>query len=164
MNDCTPKRRGIAPQVNPIRIEGDVAYCTFSNIHIKGEFLIDTADVPKIVELGYKWTVNKLGYVRLRYTIDKVETRIALHNFLMQTPKGMEVDHINRNPLDNRRCNLRIVDKKTNCRNRVIRVGATGVRNVSYNESRKQYEVKFLFDTLEQATIASEMLREFRGY
>lgn len=42
---------------------------------------------------------------------------IRMHSVLMQPPKGLEVDHLNGNPLDNRRSNLRICTHKQNCQN-----------------------------------------------
>jgi hypothetical protein len=46
-------------------------------------------------------------------------------------PKGLEVDHINRNTLDNCRNNLRLVSHSINCCNRGLRkdnkAGQTGV-------------------------------------
>jgi len=46
------------------------------------------------------------------------EPRISMHRFIMKPKKGMVVDHINRNPLDNRRENLRVVTEKVNANNR----------------------------------------------
>ena len=43
-----------------------------------------------------------------------VYDRIYLHRAILKPPKEMVVDHINRNPLDNRRCNLRIVTYQQN--------------------------------------------------
>lgn len=43
--------------------------------------------------------------------------RIMMHRFLMAPPEGYEVDHINHNKLDNRRCNLRVCTRAENGRN-----------------------------------------------
>jgi hypothetical protein len=45
------------------------------------------------------------------------ETRVGLHRFVMNCPKGMEVDHINHNKLDNRKENLRICTRSENGKN-----------------------------------------------
>ena len=40
-----------------------------------------------------------------------------MHRVLLEVPEDMEVDHINRNKLDNRRCNLRACTKRQNTAN-----------------------------------------------
>lgn len=43
---------------------------------------------------------------------------VRMHNVIMNPPPGMEVDHINGNRADNRRVNLRIVNRQQQSENR----------------------------------------------
>ena len=84
--------------------------------------LIDLEDVEKVKE--YAWRTNKkvlknhepYYYVSAStYAIEnKRRTSIQLHRFIMNCPNDMEIDHINHNPLDNRKCNLRICTSSEN--------------------------------------------------
>jgi hypothetical protein len=81
-----------------------------------GSFLIDTEDLGKVIK--YKWRgANKYTSYVTRMCKGKT---IYLHKYLMGTKVGdiRDVDHINRIPRDNRKCNLRIVSHKENCNNR----------------------------------------------
>jgi hypothetical protein len=74
----------------------------------------------------YKWhaTPSPRGgsfYAR-RY---RGQGAILMHRLIMNPPKGMVVDHINGNGLDNRRCNLRICTQKENTYNSRERVNGT---------------------------------------
>ena len=48
-----------------------------------------------------------------------------MHNEIKRPPAGMEVDHIDRNPLNNTRSNLRVVPHWVNCMNKSKRKGCT---------------------------------------
>ena len=72
----------------------------------KARALIDLEDVEKC--RLYKWSLSN-KYVATRWDKNKnSETTIFLHRYIMNCPEEYEVDHINRNKLDNRKNNLRI--------------------------------------------------------
>jgi hypothetical protein len=51
--------------------------------------------------------------------------RIKLHCLVITRPAGKQVDHINRNKLDNRKENLRLVSPSQNCMNKGLLVNST---------------------------------------
>jgi hypothetical protein len=72
--------------------------------------IIDISDVEK-VEM-YKWSMDAQGYVV------NTHYNLRLHRFLMNPSDEFVIDHINRNPLDNRRVNLRICTQYDNVMNK----------------------------------------------
>lgn len=90
--------------------------------------IIDAADYEKVAP--YKWMFH-CGYVQSSEYDPATRKRHAVHmsHVILPCPDGMFVDHINRNKLDNRRCNLRIVTRSQNNANRC-----------SFSNSRSQYK------------------------
>jgi len=67
-----------------------------------------------------------------------------MHRLLIGTPKGLETDHRNRNKLDNRRKNLRIVDRSQNSLNTKIRNdNKSGYKGVFWRADRNKWYVYF---------------------
>lgn len=83
------------------------------------------------------WHPNSNSF-RVRYSED------FLHRILMDFPKGMEVDHINNNTLDNRLCNLRIVTKSMNDRNLDDSKSKYGLKGISYDIKDKRFRARIL--------------------
>lgn len=108
---------------NKYEVRGNV-----TSIHISRkdgtiyETIIDTADLDKVKNLGYSWCVtNGAGtdfYVYSRAKVNGVKKNILLHRWIMDAPKGMDIDHISHDTLDNRRSNLRITSRQGNMQNR----------------------------------------------
>ncbi len=80
------------------------------------KFIFDKDDEEKVKE--YSWFVTSVGYISSHYSVEpKNKGQLLLHRLIMNVPyfpgKGAKetVDHINRNPLDNRKENLRIVSQ-----------------------------------------------------
>lgn len=59
------------------------------------------------------------GYVvRTDYYNDGTHKSVSLHRLIMNAGVGQQVDHINHDSLDNRRCNLRLCTPNQNAMNR----------------------------------------------
>lgn len=81
----------------------------------KGKYaIVDDEDYEFLNK--YKW--HACNYGGKWYAGRKHYKKIYIHNEIMNPPTGMQVDHINRNGLDNRRCNLRICTKNQNQKNK----------------------------------------------
>ena len=66
---------------------------------------------------GWCIGINTGGYARLRREIKGKRVSVSLHRLVTNAPKGMDVDHVNHNTLDNRKANLRICTRSENARN-----------------------------------------------
>ena len=66
----------------------------------------------------YDLVKNKKWYIDMNgYAIDNID-RVRMHRIIMDPPKNMVIDHINRNTLENRKENLRICTIAQNNKNR----------------------------------------------
>lgn len=98
----------------PLVITGGVAKVPLyaRDKSVRAYALIDAADAERVSQ--YRWYVGSGGYAThslSRRREEKNPVEIKLHRFLMGLRPGdlMQVDHINRDRLDNRRSNLRLV-------------------------------------------------------
>ena len=75
---------------------------------------------------------------------------VKLHRFVMDiNDKNLVVDHINRNPLDNRKSNLRICSYKENSFNKSIRVDNTsGIVGVDFHKINKKWRAKIKYNNI----------------
>lgn len=112
----------------------------------KLECLIDIQDLEKVMSFPGKWLDSwspggRTHYVRGNTKRHDKPTSIILARFIMDAPKGMHVDHINHNTLDNRRKNLRIVNALQNGQNKkgASRNSKTGIRNVVWRDDIQKY-------------------------
>ena len=99
-----------------------------------------------------------------------------MHRAIMQPAKGMDVDHINGNRLDNRRSNLRVVTRSQNLTNRkgAMPKSKTGIRGVCFDKARGQWVAQAKlngrsafrkrFNSIGEATEAAKSARKRLGF
>lgn len=101
----------------------------------KGEkFYFDLDDYTLIKE--YCWCIDCEGYASTNLWDDDKKKSIRMHRLIISIPgKKYEIDHINNNKKDNRKCNLRIVTRSQNSMNRGLQSNnKTGVTGVTFYE------------------------------
>ena len=106
-------------------------------------FIIDTDEIEKIKK--FRWTLRKLKSGFYAYTNFWNSKSIALHRYIANCPIGLVVDHINRNTLDNRKCNLRICNHLVNIKNRPQ--NKIGYQGISINDNGN-FKVRLQIDAI----------------
>jgi hypothetical protein len=90
--------------------------------------IVDDEDYEMIVSSGYRWTAfenRSRCYAGTAFRTPDGMRAVLMHRFIMGvTEREIEVDHINGNPLDNRRSNLRLATRGQNAKNRRKKVTA----------------------------------------
>lgn len=89
----------------------------------------------------HRWHMRKDdGYAsRTEYEYGKFKT-IRLHQEILTVPDGFVTDHINRNRLDNRRCNLRKATRSQNTANsKIPSTNSSGYKGVYYRKEQRRW-------------------------
>lgn len=147
--------------------ENDYAVIVVNRKGVPYHYMVDKEDI-NLLE-SYKGTLHRGtdGYCYANLPGPKGRKSVALHRMLMKPEAGMVVDHINRNTLDNRRDNLRVITTGQNTQNIYgNKRSETGIRGVSRNKKwgkpwrarvRLNGKDKHLgsFDTIEEAEQAA---------
>lgn len=147
----------------------------------RGKFaLVDDADYEYLSQ--WKWFCETSHHAARDQHIGmdgkrEIKKRIKMHRLIMGFPKAMEIDHIDGNPLNNQRRNLRIVTHAQNQKNLKTPITNTsGFKGVSWSKVRRKWIAGIHvdgrgynlggFDTIEEAArkyneVAVERFGEF---
>lgn len=130
--------------------------------------IVDDEDFDYLAQ--WRWTaiVGKHAvYAARKMIIGGKPKALLMHRAILNAPDGIEVDHINRDGIDNRRCNLRLVTKAQNRQNAKLRKdNSVGVKGVHFDKQHKKFRARIqangkrieigLFKTAESAMAAYE--------
>lgn len=93
-----------------------------SGKHGRGLYaLIDDEDYALFSQVS--WALNNFGYAIHHTTVKGKSKSYLMHRAIMKAPKGIQVDHINGNKLDNRKSNLRFCNQSQNRQNSLKQFG-----------------------------------------
>lgn len=112
---------------------------TINSKHGKFKVLVDNEDYTKVI--NHKWNISKSSNKYFRVECNEPGFKVRLHRFILGLNVGdPEVDHINRNPLDNRKNNLRIVNRTAQVRNTSSRQNSISKYvGVSFDKKNKKW-------------------------
>ena len=99
--------------------------------------LVDDEDFDYLNK--FNWTYQKKGVSRM-VKLNNKWNNIKLHRLLIQPNKNQQVDHIDRNPLNNQKNNLRVCSASQNSMNTSIRSDNTsGFKCVSLDKRTNRW-------------------------
>lgn len=134
---------------NEIIIHEDYAVVVVKDKYnnIKATTKIDIDDIPKVQKGKIGMYPNGHFYINFGKRDRQRLTRYLLNISDVYTPGGKQVDHINRDPSDNRKCNLRYVECIENQRNKEnsVSIHYCTHRNIYYRPNRIKpyyYDIK----------------------
>ena len=112
---------------------------------------VDQADYKRL--RGYRWLASKgnNNYYALRHVPGgkgKKASINSMHREIIQVPRGMVVDHINHDGMDNRRANLRAATYSQNMCNVRKRSGAkhSKYKGINWRKRTRKWEVRVMFE------------------
>lgn len=140
--DIKQRRLNGEPSKNyrrPATIEGDIAKIPLG-INAKDGYAIIDKEFAHLADV-YNYCINP----RYGYALTTVNNKVLHlhHQIVGKPPTGLVTDHINRNPLDNRKANLRFVTQKENVWNsREQNDNKSGFKHVSWANRDKVWRVE----------------------
>ena len=111
----------------------------------QGKFaIVDAEDYDRLNR--YQWHACKCKSTYYACRVEGGKT-IRMHREIMHAPKGVIVDHINHNGLDNRKGNLRLCTHAQNCYNqRASSTGTSKYKGVCWHKCNRKWIARIRCD------------------
>lgn len=139
---CNLEDKGV---ILPSSLEREWHSTTVKRIPLKpaGYALVDAEDYEWLSQ--WSWRLHSGGYAHRAQRDHWYSHMVYMHRLIGGATYGVEIDHINRNKLDNRRANLRLVNRAENLANRPkAACNTSGYKGVS--KERKRWVAKGCFN------------------
>jgi len=138
--------------------------------------LIDKDDLNRVVDVGLWHKIKNPNAVYFCHTVNYPKVhQIKLHQFIINPPNNMQVDHVSGDTLDNRKVNLRICSHAENQQNRKKgKNNTSGYKGVYFHCGKRKWRTTICvnkkriylgyFDTPEEAHEAyCEASKKYHG-
>lgn len=119
-----------------------------NNKHGQHIIKLDDKDLVALIDKNIRVSCNKTTRRPQAVLITEKGDKNGkiLSRILLSPPKNMVVDHINRNPLDNRRSNLRVCTQRQNTRNKTKqRNNTSGIPSVEWQKDANMWRVRLKY-------------------
>lgn len=104
----------------------------------------------------WAWTTNQNGYVLRLIELDDRETRkrriVLMHKLVAGAPQDIDVDHKDRNKLNNQFHNLRMATRAQNMMNARGKNGSSKYRGVDFHAQSGKWRMRFSHGHLKYTT------------
>ena len=95
----------------------------------------------------WKWHKMSNGYCARAISKNGKIKFILMHRYITKATKGLEVDHINRNKLDNQKSNLRLVSSAENkVAIPMLKTNTSGLKGVTWDKRAKKWKAQISFN------------------
>jgi len=102
--------------------------------------LVDDEDFERLSQ--FKWFFA-CGYAGRWFRTRGKTLRVHMHRFIINAPDNMQVDHVNGDRLDNRKCNLRLCSHADNMRNKPKKKNNTsGYKGVYWHKKDENWHAR----------------------
>jgi hypothetical protein len=104
--------------------------------------IVSAADFRRVS--GMKWSDNGKGYPRARWPqrMGGHGKIVFLHRFILGAPEGSIVDHINGDPLDNRRENLQFITASRN----IMKAKRRPFSGITFDKRARKWRLRLRID------------------
>jgi len=127
---------------NHFEVIGDdcFIYLYDKNCFCAAKAIIDTDDYEFIKSYNYKWCLDKKKdrIIAVKTTLYRGK-QLKLHSLILKKVNGLFIDHIDRNPLNNKKSNLRLVNYSQSNHNRKV-LNKYGYRGVVFDKINKRWK------------------------